>query len=169
MIDGVPFLMTQKQFLMTHDEDMAWGPNLSMIDLNWLPGVAVGIVVGALGFWRKTGISEAQLKAELDNLRQEFNLTRENDRAADGRFHDELSGLQDELREAVTEFRTASMNIAKLSASQEVINTVTSKALEGILQKQEGQAHAITEANATMRLLSELLKRIERNERERTE
>lgn len=131
------------------------------MSFDWIPGVAAGLITGALGFLRKQEVTDAVLQANLDALRQEFKLSRDGDTRIQQHVDAQMAELQRELREAISEFRAASLTMAKLSSSQEVINAVTGKALEGIVRRQEEYAIAINDSASSIRLLGELINRIQ--------
>lgn len=136
----------------------------TMIDWSAVPSWAPSTVVAAVGwavvFWRNTGISETQLNAKMDALKAELKRAEEEDGATSARFQRELNDLRLEMREALAEFRTATVTIARLGSSQEVVNAVTTKTIEGLSNKQEQLIHATNENAASIRILSELLSRI---------
>lgn len=82
----------------------------------------------------------------------------------------EIKSFRDELKVAVTEFRSGSMLTTELRASQAVVNTMTAKALDAIGTKQERHAEMLADHASTLKLLTDnvglLRQRIDQVEKE---
>lgn len=113
----------------------------------WFPGAAIAVGGTALQWWRhRTATAKAAGVAEAAQA------------AINSRTDEKLSELKSDLTAAMREFQSATLLIAKLSSSQEVINGVTARTLESINAKQEEHARQLAH-HATA--LDRLIERIE--------
>jgi hypothetical protein len=118
----------------------------------WLPGAGLGLIGSAVAWllsWRintakKDGRTEAAVEAAEDR---------------DEGFRENLRDMRDEWRAGIAEVRTLAMITAKLQASQEVVNTVTAKALDAITSKLDAHQEKLNDHSATLKLVTELLTR----------
>ena len=115
---------------------------------DWAPGAALA-AIGSLLSWRvasaktegSTGTEVRQLERDGSGLRQD------------------IRDLRQELRDGASELRSLSAMLLKLQASQDVVNVMNAKALEAISRKQDGIADIVSDHSATLRILTELLKK----------
>jgi len=122
------------------------------IDLSFLgmAGGGAGIVSAALMFWRNSGITEAQLTERLDSIKKEIERGALLIARGDQEF-------KDGLKETVNELRAVVLTVAKLQSSQDVLNAITTKALESINKKLDEHDHRFTEVETTQGLIREIL------------
>ena len=118
----------------------------------WLPGAAVAAVmsgVGALLSWRVASAKqEGSGESEIKQLEHESTGLRQ-----------DIRDLRDDLRSGAAELRALNSMLVKLQASQDVVNVMNAKAMEAIAKKQESHGETISDHAATLRILTELLKR----------
>lgn len=115
---------------------------------DWTPGAAIA-ALGSYFSWRVASAKrEGTEDATFKSLDKE-----------DAGLRQDIRDLRDELRSTATELRSVGALALKLQASQDVVNVMTAKALEGISRKQDEQAATIASHGGTLELLSELLKK----------
>lgn len=105
---------------------------------DWVPGAGVGFL-GSIAAWLlswRVASARDEGKAGADTARIQ---------ERDDGFREDIRGLRDELRAGITELRAVSGVTAKLQASQDVVNAVTARALEGIVAKQDAHAEKIAD------------------------
>lgn len=125
---------------------------------DWVPGVGMGFL-GSITAW----LLSWRISAARDEGKSGADSVRIQER--DDGFREDIRSLRDELRAAITELRAVSGVTAKLQASQDVVNAVTSRALEAIVAKQDRHAEQIADHTSAIKLLTELIVRHEREER----
>lgn len=113
-------------------------------------GVGAGIVGAALGFWRNSGITEAQLNERIGFLKEELNRGQDFQTRGDEEF-------KANLKETVNEIRAVVLTVARLQSSQDEINVVVTKALDSLTRKAEEHGHKIVELTTTQSLMREML------------
>jgi hypothetical protein len=122
------------------------------MQLDWVPGAALGIAGAALAWWRAAGISEAKFQERLEQIRKEMEKGAQINDKSDKEFKEDLCA-------AINELRAVTLTIAKMSSGQDVLNAVTTKAIESLTVKAEFHSRAIHELQATTGLIREWLER----------
>lgn len=128
---------------------------------DWIPGAGVGLIGSAIAWllsWRINsakieGQNESDRKADaaIAAVKEKSDLVRSDDLRAD------LREMKDDWRNGVTEVRELANAMTALQSSQNVVNAVTSKAIEGICDKQDRLEQIVSDHTATLRLLTEVV------------
>lgn len=119
---------------------------------DWVPGAVLGVAGSAIAWWRSTGIAEALVKERIEQIKQEMAKGTQLSAKVDDDFKEELCA-------AINELRAVTLTMAKMSSGQDVLNTVTQKALESLTRKSEANEKAISELQATTSLIRQWLER----------
>ena len=118
---------------------------------DWIPGVGIGFI-GLLGsiaaWWRAGGKREGATEMQMDKLA-----------SSDDGLRDDMHSICIRLDDVAKEMRMVSAQTGSFIASQDVVNRVTSRALESLETKLEKHDSAISDHAATLRLVTELLTR----------
>jgi hypothetical protein len=77
--------------------------------------------------------------------------------AKDTSVKQDIRDLRNEVRATMEELRTLGAATVKLSASQDVVNSVTSKALESIILKMDRHEEKLADHASTLKLLTEVV------------
>jgi hypothetical protein len=77
--------------------------------------------------------------------------------AKDTSVKQDIRDLRNEVRATMEELRTLGSATIKLSASQDVVNSVTSKALESIILKMDRHEEKLADHASTLKLLTEVV------------
>jgi hypothetical protein len=77
--------------------------------------------------------------------------------AKDTSVKEDIRDLRNEVRATMEELRTLGSATIKLSASQDVVNSVTSKALESIILKMDRHEEKLADHASTLKLLTEVV------------
>jgi hypothetical protein len=77
--------------------------------------------------------------------------------AKDTSVKQDIRDLRNEVRATMEELRTLGSATMKLSASQDVVNSVTSKALESIILKMDRHEEKLADHASTLKLLTEVV------------
>jgi hypothetical protein len=128
---------------------------------DWIPGAGVGLVGSAIAWllsWRINsakleGQSEAKEKADtvLSDARAKAEMVRSDDLRAD------LRVMRDDWRQGIDRVGELAANISALQSSQNVVNTMTSKAIDSMCDKQDRLEQVVADHTATLRLLTEVV------------
>jgi hypothetical protein len=131
------------------------------LDPNWIPGAGVGLLGSGIAWllsWRINsakleGISEAKDKADLvlSDAKTKADIVRSEDLRAD------LREMKQDWREGVDRVSELATNITALQSSQNVVNAVTSKAIEGMCEKQDRLEQVVADHTSTLRLLTDIV------------
>ena len=117
---------------------------------DWIPVGSLG-VVSSVAAWliawrvsaaRSEGRSDAQHDAEA---------------LKDTTVKEDIRDLRNEVRATMEELRTLGSATMKLSASQDVVNSVTSKALESLVAKMDRHEEKLADHASTLKLLTEVV------------
>lgn len=119
---------------------------------DWVPGAVVAAFmsgVGALFNWRiasskREGTEDVTL-AQLDKQ--------------DGGLRGELAALRVDLKENSSALTKVSDLAIALQSRQDVVNIMNAKTLEAVTNKQDAQGALLSDHGATLRILTDLLKR----------
>jgi hypothetical protein len=117
---------------------------------DWIPFGSLGVVSSVVAWliaWRVSaahseGRSDAQHDAEA---------------LKDTTVKEDIRDLRNEVRATMEELRTLGSATIKLSASQDVVNSVTSKALESIIAKMDRHEEKLADHASTLKLLTEVV------------
>lgn len=120
--------------------------------MDWLPASAMSVATAA-GAWL---LSWRISTAKRDGLYEARGIAQED---RDEGFRQDLRDVRDEFRSGVAEMRAVSTATAKLQASQDVVNQVTAKAIEGLANRLERHEEKLNDHAATLKLVTELLTR----------
>lgn len=124
---------------------------------DWVPGVGIAIAASGLTMWRSQAVTDTKVAAlgkELADVRHSH------DKDIAALRHDMEAFMKShgvDLRDACKELREVAANFRAMSAEQAVINTVSTKALEGIVTKLDAHHTAITQHSASLELIRELM------------
>jgi hypothetical protein len=77
--------------------------------------------------------------------------------AKDTSVKQDIRDLRNEVRATMEELRSLGAATVKLSASQDVVNSVTSKALESIILKMDRHEEKLADHASTLKLLTEVV------------
>jgi len=110
----------------------------------------VGIIGKVLGFWKDSGVTEAQLQERLQVMKSEMAKAAES-------LAKTTDDLNRDLREALSEQRAVLIMVAKLQSGQDVINQVTSKTLDAIIAKADQRDRMIQE---TQGMIGQILQEV---------
>jgi hypothetical protein len=100
---------------------------------------------------RSDSLEKAQTK-NADGLRQDLRDLREEVRGA-------MGGFREEVRNALNELRGVAVLTSKLQASQDVVNNVTARAIESIMDKIDRLETVTSDHGSTLKLITELVTR----------
>ena len=137
----------------------------TMIDIpSVLVAAAVGVGGSLLSWWRASAVAETKHESEILRLREssDAELGRLDER--DDGLRCDFRQLRDEFRDGIQDMRTVAGEMGKLQASQNVVNSVTAKAIEGLTDKLEEHSRQLSDHAATLRLINELVTRKDRNQ-----
>ena len=113
----------------------------------------VGIIGKVVGFWKDSGITEAQLQERLVQMKEEMVKTADS-LGKSTRENNEV------FRSTVAELRAVVITVASLQASQDVTNKVTEKCLDTLTRKSENHDRIISE---TQGMIGQVLTQLKRN------
>ena len=113
----------------------------------------VGIIGSALGFWKNSGITEAQLQERLQQMKEEMKRSAE---TLERSTHD----FNDDLKQTIAELRAVVVTVASLQGSQDVTNKVTEKLLDSLARKTENHDQLISQ---TQNMIGQVLAELKRN------
>jgi len=117
---------------------------------SWIPSI-VSITTGVIAI----AIAYAVTKTRVENLERARNEIKQD-------LDAEKKNIQNHLEAASRELQEAVKAIAILSREQAVINQVTATAMEAMTRRLETQERQISELNGSVKLLTELVKRLEK-------
>ena len=123
---------------------------------DWVPGVVAGAFmsgVGSLLAWRVASSKrDGEVDTELSHL--------DRDASKEGTtLRDELRNLRTDLKENSAALQKVSDLAIALQSRQDVVNVMNAKTLEAIAVKQDNHGALLSDHGATLRILTELLKR----------
>lgn len=113
----------------------------------------VGIIAKAVGFWRDSGVTEAQLGERLAQMKEEMRKTAET-------LGKSTSETNDGVKQTVAELRAVVITVASLQASQDVTNRVNEKLFDSLTRKSENHDRII---NETQGMIGQVLTELKRN------
>jgi len=119
---------------------------------------AFALAGNMLGWWKKSGITEAELATRIDALKLDLQTAAKIAEKDGGSFNQAL-------KDAIIDLRGVTMNLARMSSSQEQINLFTSKTVEAITRTQETHAHMLNELKTSISVLKEILEREGRDDK----
>lgn len=128
------------------------------MNADWFPPVAAGIgasVVSWIGAWK---ISSARFEAKYEaesKARDEQNSVQQ--KAAEDRHHEiqtTLKEMREDSRVCMTRVGDLADRAASMQSSQNVVNSVTAKALDAIIAKQDQHADKLTDHASTLKLVT---------------
>ena len=136
---------------------MASGETDTMTD--WVQVTAVGLV-SSIASW----LVSWRIATERQAVKSDAVATRLADHEAaqadtDESLRGELHEFRNDWKAGMTELRSVAASIGQLQASQDVVNKVTAKALEGISERLDKHDDKLSDHGATIKLLTELVTR----------
>lgn len=129
--------------------------------MDWIPTALVGVggsfAAWLLTWWNTIGKNEVANEKELQRLQErDGDLRTAFDQLREG-FHRGLEDMREEFRIGLSEMRQTATDIVKLQSSQSVVNQVTAKAIEGIMDKVDAHDRMIADHSATLRLVNQII------------
>lgn len=143
---------------MSHSEGAT-----STMSLDWLPTVGISLGSGALAWLVSWRVSDAVRQGRSDSLEkmQAANSAglRQDLRDLRDEVHGSVTGFREEVRSALNELRGVTLLTSKLQASQDVVNNVTARAIEGITDKVDRLETVTADHSSSLKLITELVTR----------
>lgn len=109
------------------------------MDASWVPSAGVGIVASIVAWLLSWRINTVRGEERVEGIRSD------------------LKELKEDFRAGMAEVRAFADASARLQSSQNVVNSVTSKALEAITDKQDKMDACLADHTSTLRLLTEVV------------
>jgi len=114
-----------------------------IMSVDWLPGVAISVITtiagGSILWWRQISVSNAVFDTRINALRE-----------SDKNIVDDFRAISKSLQDVT-------IAAAATTKEQAIINTMMTKALEGIVTKLDSHTEKLAEAGATVEILKEIL------------
>lgn len=142
------------------------------MSLDWIPTTGIGLGAGIVGWvlsWRisdafregRTDESEKQIGRRLEDADKFAKMSDEGFRRDFRDLRDEvrgaLAGVREDYRQGLSEIRNVGLMASKLQASQDVVNNVTARAIEGITDKMERLETVVADHSSSLKLITELV------------
>ena len=121
---------------------------------DWIPPAAVGLGASITAWFVSWFVATAKSETRSDDALKRI------DEGSAG-LRQDIRDLREDLKANVLEFRAVSDATNKLQASQNVVNQVTGRALEGISEKLYRHDAALADHASSLKLITELVTRRE--------
>jgi esterase/lipase len=124
----------------------------------------VGIIAKVLGFWKESGVTEAQLQERLATMKEELRKTTETMKEETRKTAENVgrttAEFNDGQKQTVAELRAVVVTVAALQGSQDVTNKFTAQLLDSLAKKAESHDRII---NETQGMIGQVLQQLRRN------
>lgn len=117
---------------------------------DWIPVGSLGVISSVVAWLVAWRVSAARSEGRSD-------AQHDAEDAKDTSVKQDIRDLRNEVRATMEELRTLGAATVKLSASQDVVNSVTSKALESIILKMDRHEEKLADHASTLKLLTEVV------------
>jgi hypothetical protein len=117
---------------------------------DWIPVGSLGVISSVVAWLVAWRVSAARSEGRSD-------AQHDAEDAKDTSVKQDIRDLRNEVRATMEELRTLGAATVKLSASQDVVNSVTSKALESIIGKMDRHEEKLADHASTLKLLTEVV------------
>ena len=117
---------------------------------DWIPVGSLGVVSSVVAWLIAWRVSAARSEGHSDAQHDAEALK-------DTTVKEDIRDLRNEVRATMEELRTLGSATMKLSASQDVVNSVTSKALESLVAKMDRHEEKLADHASTLKLLTEVV------------
>ena len=117
---------------------------------DWIPVGSLGVISSVVAWLVAWRVSAARSEGRSD-------AQHDAEDAKDTSVKQDIRDLRNEVRATMEELRTLGSATIKLSASQDVVNSVTSKALESIILKMDRHEEKLADHASTLKLLTEVV------------
>ena len=117
---------------------------------DWIPVGSLGVISSVVAWLVAWRVSAARSEGRSD-------AQHDAEDAKDTSVKQDIRDLRNEVRATMEELRSLGAATVKLSASQDVVNSVTSKALESIILKMDRHEERLADHASTLKLLTEVV------------
>lgn len=117
---------------------------------DWIPVGSLGVISSVVAWLVAWRVSAARSEGRSD-------AQHDAEDAKDTSVKQDIRDLRNEVRATMEELRTLGSAIMKLSASQDVVNAMTSKALESLVAKMDRHEEKLADHASTLKLLTEVV------------
>ena len=122
----------------------------SEMDTNWVPSASVGIVASVVAWTLSWRINTVRSEERLEGIRKDLVELKDD-------FRTGIRDIKEDLRSSTSEIRSSSDTVSRLKSSQDVVNTVTAKGIEGLTDKLDKIESVVADHTSTLRLLTEVV------------
>lgn len=115
----------------------------------------VGIASAALMLWKNAAVSDKEYNLRIASIKEELKKGNDLLDKRDEEFTSDVKNILNELRAVV-------LTVAKLQASQDVINSVTASTLASLAKKNDEHEKALNELQGSVSFIRQLFERMEK-------
>jgi phage shock protein A len=127
--------------------------------IDWIPTVGIGSIPAVLAWLLSWRLASERERVKAEALEKRLDGHEQAQEETDEGWRQEIHDFREDWKSGMSELRAVAASIAKLQASQDVVNQVTAKALESISDRLDKHEEKISDHGATIKLLTELVTR----------